>query len=102
MCAFSDVRSSSSIRKATRAASPHIRKPTCGGSGKTQRFSASVTGLLHRFDTYGTFERRLQLSEPDYVTSSRAAARSLAENYVGLPFEGCGLSLDDAGTTSRV
>jgi p-hydroxybenzoate 3-monooxygenase len=68
---------------------------------KTQRFSAWMTGLLHHFDTYGAFERRLQLAELDYVTSSRAAARSLAENYVGLPFDESGPGLDDAGTTSR-
>jgi p-hydroxybenzoate 3-monooxygenase len=68
---------------------------------KTQRFSAWMTGLLHRFDTYGAFERRLQLAELDYVTSSRAAARRLAENYVGLPFDESGPSLDDAGATSR-
>jgi len=27
------------------------------------------------------------LAELDYVTSSRAASQTLAENYVGLPFE---------------
>ena len=53
---------------------------------KTQRFSTYMTSLLHRFEGYGPFERRVQLAELDYVTSSRAAAASLAENYVGLPF----------------
>ena len=33
------------------------------------------------------FDRKRQLAELDYVTSSEAAARSLAENYVGLPLE---------------
>jgi p-hydroxybenzoate 3-monooxygenase len=53
---------------------------------KTQRFSSYMTGMLHRFDDHGPFERRVQLAELDYVTSSRAAAESLAESYVGLPF----------------
>jgi p-hydroxybenzoate 3-monooxygenase len=53
---------------------------------KTQRFSTYMTGLLHRFDDHGPFERQVQLAELDYVTSSRAPAASLAENYVGLPF----------------
>ena len=33
------------------------------------------------------FDERRQLAELDYVTSSRAAAQTLAENYVGLPME---------------
>ena len=31
------------------------------------------------------FDRRRQLAELDYLTSSRAAMTSLAENYVGFP-----------------
>jgi p-hydroxybenzoate 3-monooxygenase len=54
---------------------------------KVQRFSWWMTSMLHRFDTDNTFDRRRQLGELDYVTSSRAAAQSLAENYVGLPLE---------------
>ena len=42
--------------------------------------------MLHRFDDQNAFNRR-QLAELDYVTSSRAASQSLAENYVGLPME---------------
>jgi len=53
---------------------------------KTQRFSAWMTGMLHRFPDHTPFERHVQLAELDYVTSSRAPAQSLAENYVGLPF----------------
>ena len=37
--------------------------------------------------TTDPFDHRCQLAELDYVTSSRAAATSLAENYVGLPME---------------
>jgi len=52
---------------------------------KTQRFSTYMTGLLHRIDAHTPFERCVQFAEFDYVTSSRAAATSLAESYVGLP-----------------
>jgi p-hydroxybenzoate 3-monooxygenase len=53
---------------------------------KVQRFSWWMTAMLHRFDDDNAFDQRRQLAELDYVTSSRAAAQSLAENYVGLPF----------------
>ena len=53
---------------------------------RVQHFSWWMTSMLHRFDHHDTFQRRLQLSELAYVTSSRAASTSLAENYVGLPF----------------
>ena len=52
-----------------------------------QRFSWWMTSMLHRFDRDDFFQHRLQLAELDYVTSSRAAATSLAENYVGLPMD---------------
>ncbi len=54
---------------------------------KVQRFSWWMTSLLHRFDGDNAFDQRRQLAELDYVTSSRAAAQTLAENYVGLPFD---------------
>jgi p-hydroxybenzoate 3-monooxygenase len=54
---------------------------------KVQRFSWWMTSMLHRFPDENPFDRRRQLAELDYVTSSRAAAKSLAENYVGLPME---------------
>ena len=54
---------------------------------KAQRFSWWMTSLLHRFPEESGFGGRVQLAELDYVTSSRAAATTLAENYVGLPFE---------------
>ncbi len=52
---------------------------------KVQRFSWWMTALLHWFHTDNAFDRRRQLAELDYITSSRAAAQTLAENYVGLP-----------------
>ncbi len=54
---------------------------------KAQRFSWWMTQMLHTDPHHGAFDRKRQLSELDYVTSSEAAARSLAENYVGLPLE---------------
>ena len=50
-----------------------------------QRFSWWMTQLLHRFPNESAFDRRRQLSDLDYITSSEAASRSLAEQYVGLP-----------------
>jgi p-hydroxybenzoate 3-monooxygenase len=52
---------------------------------KAQRFSWWMTSLLHRFEGESPFDHKRQLAELEYVTSSRAAATSLAENYVGLP-----------------
>lgn len=54
---------------------------------KAQRFSWWMTQMLHRFNTEDDFDQRRQLAELDYVSSSEAAARSLAENYVGLPID---------------
>lgn len=54
---------------------------------KVQRFSWWMTSMLHRFESDNGFDRRRQLAELDYLTSSRAASQSLAENYVGLPIE---------------
>jgi p-hydroxybenzoate 3-monooxygenase len=54
---------------------------------KAQRFSWWMTSMLHQFPDHNAYQRRLQLAELDYVTTSRAASTALAENYVGLPFE---------------
>jgi p-hydroxybenzoate 3-monooxygenase len=45
-----------------------------------------MTSMLHHLDG-DAFSYQLQLAELRYVTSSEAAARMLAENYVGLPSE---------------
>jgi p-hydroxybenzoate 3-monooxygenase len=55
---------------------------------KVQRFSWWMTTLLHRFFDHTPFERQMQAAELDYVFGSRAAALTLAENYVGLPLPG--------------
>lgn len=52
---------------------------------RAQQFSWWMTSMLHRPDTESLFDWRRQLAELEYVTSSRAAMTSLAENYVGLP-----------------
>jgi p-hydroxybenzoate 3-monooxygenase len=52
---------------------------------RVQQFSWWMTSMLHLFDDAGGFDRHLQLSQLAYVCSSKAAATSLAENYVGLP-----------------
>ena len=54
---------------------------------KVQRFSWWMTSMLHKFPHENAFDHHRQLAELDYVTSSRAASQSLAENYVGLPLE---------------
>ncbi len=52
---------------------------------KSERFSWSLTRLMHRFPEDGSFERAMQVAELDYIDTSRAAQSSIAENYVGLP-----------------
>jgi len=54
---------------------------------RAERFSWTMTRLLHSFPEQGGFEQRLQQAELDYLLSSSAAQTSLAENYVGLPLE---------------
>ena len=54
---------------------------------KAVRFSWWMTSVLHKFPETGAFGTRMQLAELDYVVNSKAAAASLAENYVGLPYE---------------
>jgi p-hydroxybenzoate 3-monooxygenase len=52
---------------------------------KSERFSWSLTRLMHRFPEDGPFERAMQVAELDYIASSRAAQTTIAENYIGLP-----------------
>ncbi|MEO8345719.1 MAG: 4-hydroxybenzoate 3-monooxygenase [Betaproteobacteria bacterium] len=52
---------------------------------RAEHFSWWMTSMLHRFPADDVFQHRLQRSQLDYVVSSRVAAASLAENYVGLP-----------------
>ena len=50
---------------------------------RAQRFSSWMTTMLHRRPDDDEFAHRLQLAELAYLTSSTAAATTLAENYVG-------------------
>ncbi|MEP6869435.1 MAG: 4-hydroxybenzoate 3-monooxygenase, partial [Novosphingobium sp.] len=52
---------------------------------KSERFSWSLTKLMHRFPEDGPFERAMQVAELDYIATSKAAQMTIAENYVGLP-----------------
>jgi p-hydroxybenzoate 3-monooxygenase len=51
---------------------------------RAQHFSGWMTTLLHTLPGDDAYARKLQRSQLDYVTGSRAGATSLAENYVGL------------------
>jgi p-hydroxybenzoate 3-monooxygenase len=51
---------------------------------RAEHFSWWMTQMLHRDPDQDPFTERLQLAQLEYVASSEAAARSLAENYVGL------------------
>ena len=53
---------------------------------RAEHFSWWMTSMLHCFPDGDAFQQRLQRSQLEYVVSSHAAAASLAENYVGLPF----------------
>ena len=52
---------------------------------RAERFSWWMTSLMHTFPTNGSFDRKVQLAELDYLVNSDAASKALAENYVGLP-----------------
>ncbi|QNU63794.1 4-hydroxybenzoate 3-monooxygenase [Vreelandella titanicae] len=54
---------------------------------KAERFSWWMTSMLHNFSDEEDFNSRMQLAELDYVTSSKAGLTTIAENYVGLPYE---------------
>lgn len=53
---------------------------------KVQRFSWWFSTQLHNFDTEPDFERRVHRAELEYLLESESAQKTLAENYVGLPF----------------
>lgn len=53
---------------------------------KAERFSWWMTSMLHRFGDED-FDQRITQAELDYVTSSQAGLTTIAENYVGLPYE---------------
>lgn len=54
---------------------------------KAERFSWYLSTLLHQFPDSNPFEKRMQHAEFEYIADSETGSRSIAENYVGLPFE---------------
>ena len=54
---------------------------------KAERFSWYMTTMLHKNLHETDFEQRIHFADLDLVRTSEASARSLAENYVGLPFD---------------
>src|SRR3954452_6529120 len=51
---------------------------------RVQHFSWWMTSMLHRLRGDDPYEPKLQRAQLDYVVRSRAAATTLAENYVGI------------------
>lgn len=54
---------------------------------RATHFSWFMTSMLHVDPHEDAFGDQLALAQLDYVTSSRAMATALAENYTGIPFE---------------
>ena len=54
---------------------------------QAQRFACWMTSMFHRMPEDNGFDYRRQIAELEYVTQSRAAMTSLAENYTGFPFD---------------
>jgi len=52
-----------------------------------ERFSWWLTQLMHRFPDNDGIVGRFQQAELDYLFNSEAGARTIAENYVGLPLD---------------
>lgn len=59
---------------------------------RAQYFSSFMTQLLHRERLEDAFDDRIHLAQLRYVTSSRAASKSLAENYTGAATAGVSLA----------
>ena len=53
---------------------------------KAERFSWSLTNLMHQFPEMSGFEKKMQVAEFDFLASSESAQRAVAENYIGLPY----------------
>lgn len=53
---------------------------------KAERFSWAMTQLTHRFPQMTAFDRKMQKADLSYIRTSEAAQKSIAENYIGLPY----------------
>ncbi|WP_419795309.1 4-hydroxybenzoate 3-monooxygenase [Pseudomonas palleroniana] len=54
---------------------------------KAERFSWWMTSMLHQFPEADSFSQRIAQSELEYFIHSQAGRQTIAENYVGLPYE---------------
>ncbi|HCC6166725.1 4-hydroxybenzoate 3-monooxygenase [Citrobacter sp. RHB20-C16] len=57
---------------------------------KGERFSWFMTHLLHDFQGKSDFDRKMQEADRQYYLGSQAGLTTIAENYVGLPYEKIG------------
>ncbi|TAG00975.1 MAG: 4-hydroxybenzoate 3-monooxygenase [Burkholderiales bacterium] len=90
--AFSDVRFLSRaliewFTERSAAGIDHYSQTCLKRVWKASRFSWWFTSLMHRFPDEGGIKQKLQLAELEYLVGSRAASTTMAENYVGLPFD---------------
>ncbi len=54
---------------------------------RAERFSWWFTQLMHKFPDDGEIVGKFQRAELDYLINSESGARTIAENYVGLPLD---------------
>ncbi|MEP2639682.1 4-hydroxybenzoate 3-monooxygenase [Roseobacter sp.] len=53
---------------------------------KTQRFSWWLSSLMHRYPDQSEFDAKIQMAELEFLRSNRAAQKTMAQGYVGLPY----------------
>jgi p-hydroxybenzoate 3-monooxygenase len=46
-----------------------------------------MTSILHNFPDTDAFSQRIAQTELEYFVGSEAGRKTIAENYVGLPYE---------------
>ena len=82
-CTSSQTRSSHGTAAVTGRCSTHLGD-LLRRVWRAAHFSWSMTTMVHRRPDGDEFDLRLQLSQLRYLRTSRVAATSLAENYVGI------------------
>lgn len=65
----------------------HYSRLTLNRVWKGERFSWFMTHLLHDFQHKSEFDKKMQEADRQYYLGSRAGLTTIAENYVGLPYE---------------
>jgi p-hydroxybenzoate 3-monooxygenase len=53
---------------------------------KAERFSWWFSSLMHRYPDQSEFDLKMQVADLEFLRSSKAAQKAMAENYVGLPY----------------